>query len=68
MFDTNSNRLTILHQACQNGNLDLVKDIVYNFPGVLAIAGITGKSPCILTVCSWSVELEKYLVSKGCDM
>ena len=68
VYDKGSSGRTVLHNACNKGKLELVQYLVDNHPDMLTIRDKTGQSPFILTGFSGSVELVKYLISRGCDV
>ena len=68
MYDKTISGRTVLHHACQEGKIELVQYLVENNPDMLTISDKTGQSPFLLTGFSGSVELVKYLISKGCDV
>ena len=68
VYDKHSDGLTVLHHACQNGKLELVQYLVDNHPDMLTIRDKTGKSPFLETGFSGSVDILKYLISRGCDV
>ena len=68
VYDKDSSGRTVLHNACQEGKLELVQYLVDNYPDMLTIRDKTGQSPFLLTGFSGSVELVKYLISRGCDV
>ena len=68
VYDQDSDGWTVLHHACQEGELELVQYLVDNYPDLLTIRDKAGQSPFLLTGFSGSVELVKYLISRGCDV
>ena len=66
--DKDSNRHSVLYKACKVGRLQLVQYLVESYPDLLSIRDIEERSPFIVAGFSGSVELVKYLISKGCDI
>ena len=66
-YDKDNEEETVLHKACQEGKLVLVQYLVDNYQDMLTIRGKTGLSPLLVTGFSGSVEVVKYLISRGCD-
>ena len=67
-YDKDSDGYTVLHNACQEGNIELVKYLVDSFPYMATIKDKTGQSPFLVAGFSGSVELVKYLITWGCDV
>ena len=67
-MDKSSNGWTVLHNACKKGKLELVQHLVENYPDMLTIRDKAGRSPYLIAGFSRSVELVKFLISKGCDV
>ena len=68
VLDTASNSRTVLHIACQEGKLELVKHLVENYPALLTMRDNVGKTPLHHAGWSGSVELTEYLISRHCDV
>ena len=59
---------TILHYACQEGKLILVKHIVVNYPVLLTTRSTMSFTPLHAAELSDSVELVEYLINQQCDV
>ena len=68
VMDKDNDGWTVLHQACNEGKLDLVQYLVDNYPEMLTIRDKSGQSPFLVTGYSCSVDLVTYLIAKGCDV
>ena len=68
VLDTDSIGRTILHIACQKGNLTFVKHLVENYPSLLSICDNAGVTPLQCTGWSGSVELTEYLITSHTDL
>ena len=68
VMDKDSEGSTVLHKACHTGKLELAQYLVEKYPDMLAIRNNTGQSPYLVSGFSWSVELVKFLISRGCDV
>ena len=66
--DKDINCWTILHRACQGGNLALVQYLVENYPALLTMRDTEGQTPLHRAGFSGSIELTEFLISKGCDV
>ena len=68
VMDKDSNGQTVLHNACDTGNVELVQYLVENYSYMLTIRDKEGQTPYLVTGFSGSVDLVKFLVSRGCDV
>ena len=68
VMDKSSNRWTVLHNACKKGKLKLVQYLSENHSEMLTVRNKAGQSPFLVSVYSGSVELIKFLISRGCDV
>ena len=68
VFDKDDDGETVLHYACRNGKLELIKYLVDNYPDILTIRSTLGRSTFLLIGHTGSVEIVKYMISKGCDV
>ena len=66
-MDKDSNGQTVLHKACDRGKLELAQYLVANYSDLLTIRDKAGQTPYLVAGYSGSVELVKFLISKGCD-
>ena len=68
VFDQDSDGRTILHIACGEGKLSLVKHLVEKYHFLLAVRDNEGQTPLHRAGWSDSVELLDYLISQQCDV
>ena len=68
VLDKDSYGRTILHHACQEGKLTLVKHLVESYPALLAMRDKEGLTPLQHAGWSDSVNLVEYLISQQCDV
>ena len=63
MLDKDDNNASILHYACFEGKLELVKYLIQKYPVLLTIKDVNGQTPLHKAGFSGSVELVEYLLS-----
>ena len=68
VMDKDDDGQTVLHYACNTGQLELAQYLPDNYPDMLTIRDKLGQSPFLHSGFSGSVELVKYLIFRGSDV
>ena len=57
-----------IHQAIQQGNLDLVKSILISNPGLLEMRNENNLTPLLSAAIQGNIEIARFLIEKGADV